>query len=68
MSKTEEWVETELQEHNNRLYGTDTALEKLLSEVADLNVKVVNLANKLEEHINEADAHNPGYMAKKKNK
>ena len=66
MSKTEEWVETELQEHNNRLYGTDTALEKLLSEVADLNVKVVNLANKLEEHMKEADAHNPAMMHKKK--
>ena len=47
---------------------TRKSVEQLLSDFADLNVKVVNLANKLEEHINEADAHNPGYMAKKKNK
>ena len=63
---SEEWVERELQEHNDRLYGFDTALEKLLSEVADLNVKVVNLANKLDEHIKEPDAHNCAMMHKKK--
>ena len=42
------------------------AVEKLMSEVADLGVKVVNLANKLEDHMKEADAHNPAMMHKKK--
>ena len=45
---------------------TREATENLLLEVADLNVKVVNLANKLEEHMKEADAHNPAMMHKKK--
>jgi len=44
------------------------SVEQLLSDFADLNVKVVNLANKLDEHIKEPDAHNPGFMHKKKNK
>jgi hypothetical protein len=42
--------------------------DDIISQIADLNVKVVNLANKLEEHMNEADAHNPAMMHKKKNK
>ena len=47
---------------------TRKSVEQLLSDFADLNVKVVNLANKLEEHMKEADAHNPAMMHKKKNK
>ena len=43
------------------------SVEQLLSDFADLNVKVVNLANKLEDHLKEADAHNPAMMHKKKN-
>ena len=42
------------------------SLEQLLSDFADLNVKVVNLANKLEDHLKESDAHNPAMMHKKK--
>ena len=42
------------------------SVEQLLSDFADLNVKVVNLANKLEDHMKEADAHNPAMMHKKK--
>jgi len=42
------------------------SIEQILSEIADLGVKVVNLANKLEEHMKEADAHNPAMMHKKK--
>lgn len=42
------------------------SLEKLLSDVADLNVKIINLANKLDEHLKERDAHNPAMMHKKK--
>ena len=33
--------------------------------VEELNKKLVNLANKLEEHLNERDAHNPGVMRRK---
>ena len=43
------------------------SVEQLLSDFADLNVKVVNLANKLEDHMKEADAHNPAMMHKKNN-
>ena len=42
------------------------ALEKLLEQVSELNIKVINLANKLEDHMKEADAHNPAMMHKKK--
>ena len=42
------------------------SVEQLLSDFADLNVKVVNLANKLEDHLKESDAHNPAMMHKKK--
>ena len=42
------------------------ALEKLLEQVSELNIKVVNLANKLEDHMKESDAHNPAMMHKKK--
>ena len=42
------------------------SVEQLLSDFADLNVKVVNLANKLEDHMKEPDAHNPAMMHKKK--
>ena len=47
---------------------TRKSVEQLLSDFADLNVKVVNLANKLEDHMNEPDSHNPAMMHKKKNK
>jgi hypothetical protein len=40
-------------------------LDKLESALNALADKVVNLANKLEEHLNERDAHNPGVMRKK---
>ena len=46
----------------------ESILESVLSQIADLNVKVVNLANKLDEHIKEPDCHNPAFMYKKKNK
>ena len=45
---------------------TRKSVEQLLSDFADLNVKVVNLANKLEDHMKESDAHNPAMMHKKK--
>jgi len=53
-------------ENTAAIVQCNKALEKLLSEVTDLNVKTVNLANKLEDHMKEADAHNPGFMHKKK--
>lgn len=42
------------------------AIEELLAKFSELTLKVTNLANKLDEHIKEADAHNPGFMYKKK--
>ena len=42
------------------------AADDILGQIADLNVKVVNLANKLEEHMKEPDAHNPAMIHKKK--
>lgn len=37
-------------------------LEAAMLSIAALTTKVVNLANKLEEHLKERDAHNPGVM------
>ena len=42
--------------------GGDEKLEKAIESLAN---KVVNLAAKLEEHMNEADAHNCAMMGKK---
>jgi len=45
---------------------TDEIMTSLFVQIADLSFKLVNLANKLEEHMKEADAHNPAMMHKKK--
>ena len=42
------------------------AIEKALDKISELNIKVVNLANKLEEHLKTPDAHNPAFMYKDK--
>ncbi len=48
--------------------STDKAVEELLSKVTDLTLKVTNLANKLEEHMDEPDAHSPPMLATKRDK
>ena len=45
---------------------TDEIMTSLLVQIADLSFKLVKLANKLDEHMKEADAHNPAMMHKKK--
>lgn len=44
----------------------DKAVEAAVEQLSELNIKVVNLANKLEEHLKEIDAHHPAMMGKKK--
>ncbi len=44
----------------------DKASEKAIEQLSELNIKVVNLANKLAEHMRERDAHNPAMMYKGK--
>ena len=41
-------------------------MDKLESALEELANKVVNLAVKLDEHMSEPDAHNPGVLRKKK--
>ena len=43
----------------------EAAVEKVLDKLGELNAKVVRLANKLDEHMKERDAHNPAMMYKK---
>ena len=40
----------------------DLALESMLERVSELNIKVVNLARKLDAHLHERDAHNPAIL------
>lgn len=41
---------------------TQNNLEAAHVSIAALTSKVINLANKLDEHMRERDAHNPGIM------
>ena len=43
----------------------ERAVKEVLDRCADIEVKMVNLANKLDEHLKERDAHNPAMMHKK---
>ena len=62
----DEWVKLDdLEAVQNTLDLQDQALGSLLEKVEELNNKVVNLANKLEDHLNERDAHNPAIMRSK---
>ena len=59
-SITKEYLKNWREDQNLRRYDLlEEALEKLAN-------KVVNLANKLEEHMKEPDSHNPAMMGKKK--
>ena len=49
-----------------RVELADEATHKALDELSKLNSKMVNLANKLEEHMKKPDAHNPAFMYKDK--
>jgi hypothetical protein len=49
-----------------RMSVADKAVEDCLEKISELNIKVVNLANKLEAHLNEADAHNVAILHRSK--
>ena len=46
--------------------ATTRVLEKTIDALSELHTKVVNLANKLDEHLKSPDAHNPAFMYKDK--
>ena len=59
MAKTHTELIKEIQETQD---VQDLALESMLERISELNIKVVNLANKLDKHTHERDAHNPAIM------
>ena len=55
-------IEEEIEEVKETQDVQDLALESMLERVSELNIKVVNLANKLDRHLHERDAHNPAIL------
>lgn len=43
----------------------EKAVKELVERFAEFNNKLTNMANKLEEHMKEPDAHNPAMLYKK---
>ena len=43
----------------------EKAVQELVERFAEFNNKLTNMANKLEEHMKEPDAHNPAMLYKK---
>ena len=62
MDELPEPVEDEIAEVKETQDVQDLALESMLERVSELNIKVVNLANKLDKHLHERDAHNAAIM------
>jgi chromosome segregation ATPase len=63
---------TNVADHEQAIGKMNEAIEELTTRVnqffdlhGELNNKTVNMANRLEEHLHERDAHNPGTMGKK---
>ena len=54
------------EEYPDEFYEDDEDFIKLEKAVEELANKVVNLAVKLDQHMNEADAHHVALLAKKK--
>ena len=44
---------------------SDDVVDKLMNRVVNLATKVEEISRRLEEHILEPDAHNPGFIYKK---
>ena len=62
----DEWEKVDdMEQIQNTLDLQDQALGNLLEKVEELNNKVVNLANKLQKHLKERDAHNPAILRDK---
>jgi len=55
-------IEEEIEEVKETQDVQDLALESMLERISELNIKVVNLANKLDKHMHERDAHNPAIL------
>ena len=55
-------IEEEIEEVKDTQDVQDLALESMLERISELNIKVVNLAVKLERHLHERDAHNPAIL------
>ena len=63
----DEWEKIgDMESLQNTLDLQDQALGALLEQVKELSIKVGNLANKLEEHMHEPDAHNAALLHRKK--
>ena len=57
------------EEPKKKLTKTDTIIkgfDAMTEKLADFEVRLVNMANKLEEHLHTPDAHNPGTMNRKR--
>lgn len=61
-----EWTGAALEAADKATSTAVKAAEAAVEQLSELNIKVVNLANKLEEHLKEIDAHHPAMMGKKK--
>ena len=60
------WTDAALEAAGRSPSTTSKAVEAAVEQLSELNIKVVNLANKLDEHLKEVDAHHPALMGKKK--
>lgn len=49
-----------------RMETVEKAVEAAVEQLSELNIKVVNLANKLDEHLKERDAHHAALIGKNK--
>ena len=52
-----EWTNAALEAAGRGSSPTTKAVEAAVEQLSELNIKVVNLANKLDEHLKEIDAH-----------
>lgn len=52
-----EWTTSAREAAGMTASTSDKAVEAAVEQLSELNIKVVNLANKLEEHLKEIDAH-----------
>lgn len=52
-----DWTDAALEAAGRSPSTTSKAVEAAVEQLSELNIKVVNLANKLDEHLKEIDAH-----------
>ena len=79
VAKTADGIEDMIEEYGAVEYGVEwtddaknaarltmRATSKVIEQLSELNIKVVNMANKLDDHLKEVDAHHPALIGKKK--